>query len=449
MQTPSSLFLLSVVLLALACLCHASVVRVTETRHSTSRWEHPSTRSRVRAAQQLQESLEQPYIDMMKESGTLGSSFTPNKRRGSGPVINHEPRYSFEDDASLSDNLMESEEMIDLDSVEDIARDRFRHLTGGLSAAFLNSEEATTPSYALHNWSKEKKDAVLLVAKAAGVELDWEYAVDRSRSFYGLPPQFNATTTWDMSHDLIIERIALSEMYASLFGSSWVKSDSWLSQSVSYCEWYGVICANSTVGDSKATSQFVVHMDLSGVGTLGSISSYISNLEKLLSLTIVTPISSTSLLETEITHNTVLRVPAELLNLSYLTQLTLSNVKLTDIPSGSYGSLVNLRYLDLSHNLFRGLPDTFFPMENLISVNVSLLCVRSRETVGVVVFVVVSMLSSTHLPSLVCVCVLYRPFFLIDICPHLNDAPNPLLSYIVSLFLKSYTIISSLPICFL
>ena len=125
------------------------------------------------------------------------------------------------------------------------------------------------------------------------------------------------------------ERQALTDLYNSTSGTSWIKSNNWLGAVSTECSWYGITCSEN----------HVTEIDLSSNNLSGSIPSSMGNLTNLTSL--------------NLSDNDLTGIDNALLA-SSLTSLDLSKNKIEqDIPPG-LGSLTNLKTLFLNGNYFKG-----------------------------------------------------------------------------------------------
>lgn len=178
------------------------------------------------------------------------------------------------------------------------------------------------------------------------------------------------------------DSLMLQEVFSSTGGLSWDKSDNWLRDDVSICEWYGVTCDDQ---------QRVSELSLDGnnlVGLVPSIVFYLPNLRKLNmgrnqlwakfddiqyskleelhlhetnvnSLVGISNADSLKFLDLKKTQLDGKTIPDELYKLSNLTVLELSECGLTSTISSEIGKLKNLVTLLLDRNDLTGqMPST-------------------------------------------------------------------------------------------
>lgn len=72
-----------------------------------------------------------------------------------------------------------------------------------------------------------------------------------------------------------LERLELENFYKETHGSNWIRQDNWLSDSIPYCEWHGVICDKNG---------HVTELQLYDNGLEGSLPDTLCNLTELKTL---------------------------------------------------------------------------------------------------------------------------------------------------------------------
>lgn len=177
-----------------------------------------------------------------------------------------------------------------------------------------------------------------------------------STAFVSAQTTFDCTAVTDIP---TIECEALVAIYNATNGPNWVyidgnssglsnsnpTGDEWLTTTTP-CSWFGILCNSSNQ---------VTYLNLSGngnvkFGLIGAIPAEIGNL--------------TNLTELFLTSNELTSVPSEIGNLVNLTWLFLPDNQLTDLPP-EIGDLSNLNYLYLYSNQFTSIPAGIWDLTNL------------------------------------------------------------------------------------
>ena len=91
------------------------------------------------------------------------------------------------------------------------------------------------------------------------------------------PLSLCSISSFDLRNDTSLcptERKALKEFYHTAKGQEWTRSDNWIDEYISCCDWHGVICADDT---GKA----VVGLNLASNGLSGRLRDEIQKLRNL------------------------------------------------------------------------------------------------------------------------------------------------------------------------
>lgn len=151
--------------------------------------------------------------------------------------------------------------------------------------------------------------------------------------------------------------LALQALYKATGGDSWAGNTNWLSASVSYCSWYGIVCNGA--GDP-------MNIVLRGNNLAGQIPEEIGMLNNSLVILDLGENSLKGPIPQSLTSMTVLQelffdvnnlsggLPANLANLFAVKSLNVSNNALTGGIPTSIKYMTITQYVDMSHNQLSG-----------------------------------------------------------------------------------------------
>jgi len=143
----------------------------------------------------------------------------------------------------------------------------------------------------------------------------------------------------------------LEEFYIALDGPGWDNATNWLSPNISYCQWFGVICAPNSTS--------VVELTLDNNGLNGQMKFSIGNLRDLQRISLA--------------RNDILgRLPPTLSRCTQLHYLNFSDNLIDSVIPVEFGAFHRLVTLDLSKNLISGeLPEELVDLEDLTYLNLA------------------------------------------------------------------------------
>ncbi|KAM7519020.1 hypothetical protein LguiB_017982 [Lonicera macranthoides] len=148
------------------------------------------------------------------------------------------------------------------------------------------------------------------------------------------------------------DKFALLTIKTNIIDHSGILSNNWSATSnASICTWIGISC--------DLNNQFVIALNLSGMGLAGTVTPLIGNLSYLTSL--------------DISYNNFSgSVPEELSHLHHLQYLRLSNNNFTGTIQASLGNITKLEILNLGFNQLTGsIPAAIFNISSLRAIHLS------------------------------------------------------------------------------
>lgn len=196
------------------------------------------------------------------------------------------------------------------------------------------------------------------------------------------------------------EREILSTFYKWTNGEKWKRRDNWLSDSVDICHWYGVSCNNnsdiigwieriSLPGNNLSGKSPSDIFDLSALNAIdlsnnrlrfqfNGINRTVNLIDLNLASTAtedITGLSKANLLHLSLSKNNLssyFYFPEEILQMTSLQSLQLSECGLGGTLPDAIGDLVQLKELDLYGNEFMGqLPDSVSNLRNMVNLTLS------------------------------------------------------------------------------
>ncbi|MGK3751646.1 MAG: Leucine-rich repeat (LRR) protein [Bacillariaceae sp.] len=219
-------------------------------------------------------------------------------------------------------------------------------------------------------------------------------------TYPGSARHYGSTSCGPGSTDSLDDRAILFELYDAAGGDSWTTSTGWKSDSVNFCDWYGVTCAISDTGEQHVSELNLAENNLNGI--VPSVIYHLEALEKLdvrknpVSVTFKGIDQATELKEIYLDETLVKNmngiglaknlqilhayknnfggqsIPDELFDISTLVDLNLSGSMLIGTLSAKIGQLSNLQRITLIGNSLNGeLPSQFGQLKALKELEIS------------------------------------------------------------------------------